>query len=370
VTAIGAGGSAQASNTWTIQNVPPPPAVCGDGLDNDGDTKIDYPADPGCTSLADTDETDSVTPPPPSGSANVWVDTNGGSCARTTLAAYNDATACGSLAAAYSAAVSGDVVGVRDGSYGIQKFAGGYQSTQPSGTKTLTFKGNSTGVPFSDTTTCLGPNFLQIHFGSPNLTFDGINTDANNTKTTGATFENNGDPFTFKNGCIGDVKDEKGTLPTGENHTATNHMIFDNVYFHDVHIVTDGVHNECMWAGVPNYMEVRNSRFFNCATMDIFFTYPDYWNPLPPPYGNVTLENNYFDVPRAQNDSPNGYSLYIAKNGVSLSNQTPMSGWRIRNNFFDPRSYGVNNDQPIGTNNIFCGNTGHVNLPASWKVAC
>ena len=33
-------------------------AACSDGKDNDGDGKTDYPADPGCTSAADTDETD------------------------------------------------------------------------------------------------------------------------------------------------------------------------------------------------------------------------------------------------------------------------------------------------------------------------
>jgi hypothetical protein len=44
---------------------PPPPAACADGLDNDGDGLIDYPADPGCTGAADTDETDPPPPPPP-----------------------------------------------------------------------------------------------------------------------------------------------------------------------------------------------------------------------------------------------------------------------------------------------------------------
>jgi len=38
------------------------PPACSDGLDNDGDLKVDYPADPGCTDLNDNDETD---PPPP-----------------------------------------------------------------------------------------------------------------------------------------------------------------------------------------------------------------------------------------------------------------------------------------------------------------
>ena len=36
----------------------PPPAACDDGIDNDQDGSTDYPADPGCTSAADTDEAD------------------------------------------------------------------------------------------------------------------------------------------------------------------------------------------------------------------------------------------------------------------------------------------------------------------------
>jgi hypothetical protein len=41
---------------------PPPTAACSDTLDNDGDTLIDYPNDPGCTSADDDDETDSGQP--------------------------------------------------------------------------------------------------------------------------------------------------------------------------------------------------------------------------------------------------------------------------------------------------------------------
>jgi len=37
---------------------------CSDGIDNDGDGKIDFPADPGCLSPADDDETDPSSPPP------------------------------------------------------------------------------------------------------------------------------------------------------------------------------------------------------------------------------------------------------------------------------------------------------------------
>lgn len=51
--------------TVTVTEPPPPPsAACNDGLDNDGDGLIDYPADPGCVSPTDTGEFNA---PPPSG---------------------------------------------------------------------------------------------------------------------------------------------------------------------------------------------------------------------------------------------------------------------------------------------------------------
>lgn len=42
--------------TFYINNLP----QCSDGIDNDGDTQIDFPADSGCSSDADTNETDDV----------------------------------------------------------------------------------------------------------------------------------------------------------------------------------------------------------------------------------------------------------------------------------------------------------------------
>ena len=40
----------------TAPDVYIPPPVCSDGLDNDGDGLVDYPADPGCDDAADMDE--------------------------------------------------------------------------------------------------------------------------------------------------------------------------------------------------------------------------------------------------------------------------------------------------------------------------
>lgn len=71
---VGAGGSTYlnvASTTVTVGAPPPPPpaAACADGADNDGDGLVDYPADPGCTSATDTDETNAPPPPPPPSSS-------------------------------------------------------------------------------------------------------------------------------------------------------------------------------------------------------------------------------------------------------------------------------------------------------------
>ena len=72
---VAAGRNGQAFASWianssdavfyAVNSAP----VCSDGLDNDGDGKVDHPADPGCASAADTDETDAAAPPagdPPS----------------------------------------------------------------------------------------------------------------------------------------------------------------------------------------------------------------------------------------------------------------------------------------------------------------
>lgn len=57
--------------------------------------------------------------------ANLWVDTNGGTCTRqATAAAYVDAAACASFQAAHTAANCGDTVGIAAGAYGAQSVSG------------------------------------------------------------------------------------------------------------------------------------------------------------------------------------------------------------------------------------------------------
>lgn len=79
------------------------------------------------------------------GTANLWVDPTGGTCTRqATAGAYNDAAACSSLGAAYTAASNQDTVIVKDGSY-TASFTGSKAS--PSYTNQITFKAENADVP-------------------------------------------------------------------------------------------------------------------------------------------------------------------------------------------------------------------------------
>ena len=276
------------------------------------------------------------------------MDANGGSCLRSASAvAYSDAQACGSFAAAYSAASSGDTVGVT-GTLGPQLFAGGYNASQAAGSKTISFR----GAP--------GNLIRQLHSGSPNISYDGLNLDAGGAKTSGAVFENGGgDNNSFVNGSIGNVSDEKAALVDGD------HFTFDNVRFHDAVLKTDGVHMECLYAIVVPNMTIRNSSFSNCAVMDLFFTYGDWWSPLPPPYGNVTLEGNSFATPRNNNGACcMYYGLYAGNTAAPAPG--PISGWSVRNNWFESSVAGF--DSRSISASSFCGNTGAA--PTAWRPAC
>ena len=88
----------------------------------------------------------------------------------------------------------------------------------------------------------------------------------------------------------------------------------DNVDFHDVLVVEGGIHNECLYSQAAN-ITINNSRFTNCATMDVFFTLGTWWGQ--PAYGGWTLTNNFFGAPRFQNGQCcHYYAVYWAYQSV------------------------------------------------------
>ena len=52
---------------------PTPADACSDGVDNDGDTLTDFPADPGCSSAMDNDESNVPQDPPPGAPMNLRI---------------------------------------------------------------------------------------------------------------------------------------------------------------------------------------------------------------------------------------------------------------------------------------------------------
>jgi len=125
------------------------------------------------------------------------------------------------------------------------------------------------------------------------------------------------------------------------------------------------VHMECLYAIVVPNMTIRNSSFANCAVMDLFFTYGDWWNPLPPPYGNVTLEGNRFETPRDTNSSCcMYYGLYVGNTASPAPGV--ISGWRVRHNWFQSSVAGFDGRPVVG--GVFCGNSGK--SPGSWRKRC
>ena len=245
----------------------------------------------------------------------------------------------GNLNTAYSQAGDGWTIQLAAGDYGVWRPGGG--------SKRVTVKGVS------------GTRFRQLYSNFDNVVFDGLQIDAGRAKTSGgAAFESHGDNATFKNGSIGNVTDEKGALVSGSNFT------FDNVLFHDVRLATPGVHNECIYAIIVPGFTIRNSTFRNCVTMDLAFTYGSWWSPLPPQYGNVTIEGNSFGRSVYPNEvTTHAFGLNIGR--VGPNGEGTMNGWRVRNNWFE-NNVGVS--PTIGTGNVFCGNTGKP--PSGWQVSC
>jgi hypothetical protein len=127
------------------------------------------------------------------------------------------------------------------------------------------------------------------------------------------------------------------------------HITVDGVYFHDFVRKTDGMHMECLHVYQASYLVVRNSRFYNCAIMDLFID-----NNGGPDLHDVVIENNFFDEPGSHGGSlsSGSYSLYITpfSSGHSISNILVRNNTSIATMYVDTATPGgiVSNAQVIG----------------------
>jgi hypothetical protein len=249
------------------------------------------------------------------GDANLWVDTDGGTCTRQSPAgAYVDAQACGTFDAAYDAASGGDTVRVKAGTYASQTITGSKASTvvfRPAESESVTVNGLTVGdhtvtsarsvfnLEVRDMTI---PSWLTEwnvdsftardldigHFyiaGSKNISILGgdIGPEFGNGADTDLSFvtygrcENLGD-------CTGSVNQVK----------VPEDIYMEEMYVHDYKRGHEDDHMECFFIQGVDGLTIRNSRFVRCDIYDVFFTSGDAAGQ-PDQAIDVLIENNFFD---------------------------------------------------------------------------
>ena len=173
-------------------------------------------------------------PPPPSrcstsacgggtGTANLWVDTSGGTCARSaTPVAYSDASACSSFDAAWDAASAGDTIRVKAGTYGPQTISGARSSE----TRILAESGTKIGKLAATTANFLTVENLIVDVGSVHGSGNAGQFGASNVTLRDVSFhgtyvsiEVGGDNFTWQRGSLGQDGTTGGvrTCAAGDN---------------------------------------------------------------------------------------------------------------------------------------------------------
>lgn len=336
-----------------------------------------------------------VNPTSSPGLANLWIDGDGGTCARSVSAvAYVDAAACSSMQAAMTAASGGDTVILACGAYGAQSITSGTKSSVVT-FKAATYVQAVTASDAYSATTCATvanlslTNVNKIHIygiqATPNP--DVSRTDAVITYPAGSYGGNLGiQPSSIAatdilvdgwhgraffgttdntiidhasignfdacywngvhlvNGFTSNQEDgfrfwtgsNGGATPT--NDTVRNSVIHDIVMgVGDSEVSTEcglfgnGPHVDCMQNNGSNNVTVSSNLFFNCPSSDI------QWNAFSgATVGTELMQNNYFGPVKAGN-------------GVSAANSgaggVDCSGITIRNNFFD-NAAGINTGGP------------------------
>ncbi len=210
----------------------------------------------------------------------------------TGAAAQTQATVTVSTTAALVQAVAnqpdGTIIEVTGGTYSgvtLRRTTAGSVAVQPTAGAT---------VRFSDRVEIYSPRvtFTRLDFAGGWVVWDGvrdnqfINTTGKylyifggiNTSVIGGSYGPSANTYSF-------------ISATAPGAPVPTNILIDGVTFHDYTRTTPDGHTECLHAVSVQTFTIRNSRFINCAVMDLFLTI----NPNSPlPFRNLTIENNFF----------------------------------------------------------------------------
>ena len=259
----------------------------------------------------------------PSASANLWIDTTGGSCTRTTTpSGYADVDACGTFDAAYDRAACGDVIRIKGGTYGGQNVTGQRSCsgtwdavTCSSCVQVLEASGERVVLSGSLTSNLDYAVFEGIEASNWNVTASGVDhVMCRNCDVNGVFFS--GTPISHLSMIGGDVGPMVNAHPqlapaAGNGAGWMTDVLFQGVNFHDVTTTNAAsYHVECMQVAGGTRITFRANRWSNCGIFGLSIT--EYNNSGPPT--DFLVENNFFGP------SINGgyYSFHVNSNASAI----------------------------------------------------
>lgn len=232
---------------------------------------------------------------------------------------------CATMDHAYHLASPGETVQLASGSYPVQGLTPDAAKTDPSPVVFMPASGAQVAVARLDVT--------ASHVEFQNFQADwAVDEPANgvtfrNIVANGAVYITGASNVQVLGGQIfspvpvssdSQIASIKGQVPTN--------ILFDGVAFHDFVDVGPGQfhHIECLQVGAAINLAVRNSRFWNCATHDIFIRSWGFVNNSPSPLSNILIENNWF--------GKTGAGFYAMQVLDDLWTGSPPTSVTIRNN--------------------------------------
>lgn len=317
--------------------------------------------------------------------ANEWVDFNGGTCTRQSVAgAYNDAAACGGWSAAYLLANQGDVVRVRSAAYAATDPSEGAYKINADAGKTgsadVSFLCDNGAVTFASPTdqvvvfakhlTIQGSCFNFQHLwigGAPysqytdDVTIDGVNMEAFEvTGSTNITIQNSeigpsiaclapgngaascqnnsatGEDYWFNRG-VANISYPEPKIHNGDCCTNPSNVVIQYNHFYEIQTRdAAAAHTGCLWlgwGGAASPIIIRGNVFERCAIYDIH---------IDGGGNNVQVENNFFgySVEPLANTGQTGFDTETNQEDIQCKAGVcnPLD-WLIRFNTF---SHGVN----------------------------
>lgn len=287
--------------------------------------------------------------------ANLWIDTDGGTCTRQgTPATYSSASSCSSMDAAINACTAGDMIRMKAGTYGAQSI--NRTKTTPGCTviaeTTATIGGlkthgawyeiqnivgtgwdidNTTGGPGTNNITCRGCSF------SGNSGVWWVANGYSNISWIGGAFTNFDTTDRSQGFAIWSGEVEGGS-------TEATGLMVDGITFDDIQNTGGpGNHFEVIRIdGIVDGLTIRNSTFTNNGASSGVFLLSSFRGVKPI---NITWENNFIE-------QASGSSVVV---NMNYQEQGSCENWTFRYNTFPPSAAPVNS--PANVTGGSCNNT-------------